>query len=476
MLDLYNIFTVHLFSSYTFYTNPFLPPFFLHIVILILISSVHILFSINNNLIDDRVGLPATPHALSLAINENDARVWYGRMVLAPDNAYVPSSLTIADTDTTSTATYGSIRQSLMNNLNSEEKNGVVPGIGCSSPNMKAVITTSSSSRGLQHGGDDTACAEDELFCWFRCMPLVDYNVEVCFSTERTLAVKCMNPRGQVLEGGMAHGDYFLECTDRTNETHPVTDFPMIEQQADDTVCMSDMWDEFIGADDYDHMVELTNVNGTETYLLWTIVEDDATAGGSKKLKARLVFDNVFGYLALGFANKDDTQHNGMNGANIIMAIPGGNYTADKGLDLTVDGSIATYVIHPEESAFRHWQTPIETEDTLSMVRDYEDTGCFTAITFESDHINGIKFNFDGTDEMIWGGNSNDIWMQYHGHEHRSRFTVDWNTGKMAFFGMPMEVITATDAGEVVNDVENGGPMKSGIVGIIALILVSLML
>ena len=394
-------------------------------------------------------------------------------MVLAPDNAYFPSSLAISDSDTTSTATYGSIRQSLMNRK-SVEKNGAVPRIGCSSPNMKAVITTS--SRGLQHGDDDTACAENELFCWFRCMPFADYDVELCFSTERTLAVKCMNPRGQVLEGGMAHGDYFLECTDRTNETHPVTDFPMIEQQADDTICTSDMWDEFIGTDDYDHMVELTNVNGTETYLLWSVVENDTTAGGGKKLKARLVFDNVFGYLALGFANQEDTQHNGMNGASIIMAIPGGNYTADKGLDLSVDGSIATYMIHPTESAFRHWQTPIETDDTMSMVRDYEDTVCFTAITFESDHINGIKFNFDGTDDMIWSGNSNDIWMQYHGHEHRSRFTVDWNTGKMAFFGMPMEDITATDAEEVIVGVENGGSTKSGIVGIIALILVSLML
>jgi hypothetical protein len=46
----------------------------------------------------------------------------------------------------------------------------------------------------------------------------------------------------------------------------------------------------------------------------------------------------------------------------------------------------------------------------------------------------------------------------------------------MAFFGMPMEDITATDAEEVVVGTENGGSTKSGIVGIIALILVSLML
>jgi hypothetical protein len=381
-------------------------------------------------------------------------------MVLAPDNAYFPS-LDISDT-----TTFGSIRQSLMN-LTSEKE---VVGIGCSSPNMKAVITTS--SRGLQHGSDEVTCAEDELFCWFRCMPFADYGVEMCFSTERNLQVKCMNPRGQVLKEGKAHGDYFPECTDRTNETHPVTDFPMIEQQ-DDTACTAKMWDEFIGTDDYDHIVDLTNPNGTETFLLWSIVEGDT---GNKKLKARLVFDNVFGYLALGFANQEDTDLNGMKGASIIMAIPGGNYSADKGLDLDVDGSIATYMIHPTESAFRHWMDPIETDDTKAMASDFEDTGCFTAITFESDHINGIKFNFDGTDDMIWGGNSNDIWMQYHGHEHRSRFTVDWNTGNMAFFGMPMDNITATDAGEVVVVAENGGSTKSGIIGIIALALVSLVL
>lgn len=420
-----------------------------------LLSYAYFQISINNKLVDGHAGLRATPHALTLSFLEDEARVWYGRMVLAPNDAYFPG---VAE------STFGEVRRFSMDS----SLNGDIPvGIGCSSPNMKAVITT---TRSLEsHEG--VKCAEDELFCWWRCMALADHDLSFDSCTERNLQVQCMNPRGQVLKDGEGHGDYFPECTNRTHDTHPVTDFPMIDQQ-DATVCTSEKWEEFIGADGYDHMVELTNPNGTETYLLWSVVEDDS---GNKKIKARLAFDNVFGWLALGFANVEDTVHNGMNGGSIIMAIPGGNYAADTGLDLAVDGSVATYKIDSENSAFRFWSTPIETGETKTTMADVEDTGCFTALTFESDHINGLKFNVNGTDEMIWGGNSNDIWMGYHGHAHRSRFTVDWNTGEMSFFGMgpPAETGPPVEKGAPA---ENVGSMKSAIVGIVSLACASLVL
>ena len=117
--------------------------------------------------------------------------------------------------------------------------------------------------------------------------------------------------------------------------------------------------------------------------------------------------------------------------------------------------------------------TPIETDETKTTAADVEESGCFTALTFESDHINGLKFNINGTDEMIWGGNSNDIWMGYHGHTHRSRFTVDWSTAEITFFGMPMETVAASDGQKVEG---SDGSMKSSVVGIISLAFASLVL
>ena len=412
--------------------------------------------SINNKLDKGHAGLRATPHALTLTARNDEARVWYGRMVLAPNDAYLPSVTGVAD------VTFGEVRQFI---VDSSASGDISSGIGCSTPNTKAVVAT---SRSLDSTGE-TECSEDELFCWFRCMPLAEHNITFDSCTERNLQVQCMNPRGQVHENGEDHGDYFPECTNRTHVSNPVTEFPKIDQQ-DAGVCTSEKWDEFIGADGYDHKVDLTNYNGTETYLLWSVVEGEA---GTMKVKARLAFDNVFGWLALGFANVEDTHLNGMNGASIIMAIPGGNYAPDAGLDLSVDGSVATYKIDVERTAFRFWDTPIETDETKSMVADFEDTGCFTALTFESDHINGLKFNLNGTDEMIWGGNSNDIWMSYHGHAHRSRFTINWNTGEMSIFVAPS---ADEDEGAGDEKVESGVSMRSGIIGVIYLAFSSLAL
>ena len=379
---------------------------------------------INGQLLHGSTGLRATPHALVLDTHDENvlARVWYGRMVLPPNNAYSPASPNY---------TFGKLRQSLVHSSTHGE--GVVPsGIGCSSPTLQTVIAaTSRRSLSEEGGAHDTTCAQDELFCWFGCMSLPEYNISSVFScTERNLSLECMNPRGQVHLNGEEHGDFFPACTDRTYETHPVTPFPTIDQQ-DESVCTSDLWTEFLMEESYDHQATLTRPNGTETILLWSIVDN---GDGSKKLKARLVFDNVFGWLAIGFANQTDVALNGMLGANILLAMPGGNYDAATGMDLSVGGTVATYKIDEEDTAFRHWQTPIDNEETQTTTTGFEDTDCFTALTFESDHINGQKFTFDGTDEMIWAGNHNDIWMSYHGPLDRARFAIDWNKDEGVVF------------------------------------------
>ena len=88
-------------------------------------------------------------------------------------------------------------------------------GIGCSTTNSKMVIHT---SRSLAEGHDDeeehegghgisaNQCADDEMFCWFRCMALTE---ETATCDERFLGLQCVDPRGLVVEDGAGHGDYF---------------------------------------------------------------------------------------------------------------------------------------------------------------------------------------------------------------------------------------------------------------------------
>ena len=133
----------------------------------------------------------------------------------------------------------------------------------------------------------------------------------------------------------------------------------------------------------------------------------------------------------MGFANKLDTIHNGMNGGKILLMVPGGNYSAVTGLDLSVGSNIGAYVIDDKDSAFRHWVDTGSAADGAS----HEHTDCFTALTFESDHISGQKFNLEeGSDEIIWAGNSNDYYVGYHSSESRARLTVNWLTGNVDFF------------------------------------------
>ena len=64
-------------------------------------------------------------------------------------------------------------------------------------------------------------------------------------------------------------------------------------------------------------------------------------------------------------------------------------------------------------------------------------TSCFTSLEFETDNINGLKFNTTGTDTLIWGANGDDTYVGYH-VRNRAKFVLDWETGK-ANFGDALE-------------------------------------
>ena len=139
-------------------------------------------------------------------------------MVLAPNDAYLPSS----------DLTFGEARRFLVKSSGDD----IPLGLGCSSPNTRTVVET---SRKLEGPSATSSCAEDEFFCWFRCQNLSEFELTPTSCSERNLKMQCVNPRGQVVPDGMKHGDYFPLCTNNTHETHPVTDVPKIEPQDEET-------------------------------------------------------------------------------------------------------------------------------------------------------------------------------------------------------------------------------------------------
>jgi hypothetical protein len=404
---------------------------------------------------DGRRHLRATPHAVSLKNHDDSqARVWYGRMVLPPTDALVAAE------STQTTLTYGDVRRRLV-----ETPDAYIPaGLGCSSPTMRA----------LQHSSnhdEPTACEKGTLFCWARCMELADYDITEEMCAEQDLAVKCINPRGQ-FQTGENHGDFWPACSNTTLEVTPYPEIPQTPKDVD----TSASWEAFLADTAYDHSFNLTNEKNKGVMLQWSVVDEDQGL-----VKGRLAFNDVFGWLAIGFAYPEG-RHNGMNGADILMALPGGNYTPRFGLEVpgktlpgtdeisveiskkksvaieterNPDGStVHEYMISHGGSSFRHWYEPTGIANAASM--NVVLTEYATALTFEVDGINGKKFNMTGYDDLIWGGNSKDYHVGYHGRGNRARFYINWVTGEGKLWTDEEEVVE-----EEVEEVSHDGEEHS---------------
>jgi len=162
-----------------------------------------------------------------------------------------------------------------------------------------------------------------------------------------------------------------------------------------------------------------------------------------------------------------------MNGGDIILALPGGTWTSMYGLKvpgltitpnsdeittavaknapLTIESdvnppesSVHEYQIDHDGSSFRHWSEPGKSNDGQNAVVVND---CFTALTFESDNINGHVFTVgdDVEDDMIWGGNSKDYHVGYHGRGNRARFYINWKTGEGRMWVKPEEEVEGDD-------------------------------
>jgi hypothetical protein len=344
--------------------------------------------------------LRAVPHFLKMSHHSSsDARVWYGLMVLPPAGAFHQ------DAD----MTFGDLRDHMINASRTQDSGNEALTMGCSSSRIARQL-------------EETSCAEGEsIYCWHRCMPIADYGVslDICAeesaSTGRALRLQCVNPRGQLyLEG---HGDYYPDCTDSTENS---TDYPTLPNYPrDDVNCTAEMWADFASDEGYDGVFKIQD---SVAHLMWNVVN---ATDGSLSIDGKLVFNGIFGYLSIGFP-KEGGRKNGMSGASIIMGLPGGNYSAVTGLDLSMETKVEEYVIDPDKSAFRHWSDAIEPAEGSEYA--IISTGCFTALTFKTSQINGIDFNINGEDALLWGANPVDYYAGYHGG-NRNVFKVNWKNG-----------------------------------------------
>ena len=108
-------------------------------------------------------------------------------------------------------------------------------------------------------------------------------------------------------------------------------------------------------------------------------------------------------------------------------------YSAKDGLDLSQGPSVDVYHIHPDASAFRHWDTPVtDTQPVTETAADGSE--CFSSLQFETEGISGIPFNFEGSDTMIWAMNGVDAYMGYHGGASRGFVDITWATGASKVF------------------------------------------
>jgi len=375
--------------------------------------------------------LRSTPHAMVMpsdaAAVDGTSRVWHGRMVLPPSGAIHPSH-------SSSGKTFGDVRRALIessldsaSSFVSTSQSGKL-SLGCSSPIEQARILAD----------EDVSCAEDSTYCWHRCMPHEDRGINVGVCAQRNLQLQCINPREQVYISG--HGDFYPACS---NSSEPASDYPTLpDYPRDEATCTVDAWKEFSKTDGYTHVFDRLGDNrgnrgfwegatskgqGKVAKFMWNVAEDGETIDG------KLVFNNLFGYLAIGIASEGG-KHNGMNGASIIMAIPGGNYSSKLGLDLGMDDTVLEYEIDHNGSSFRHWSDPLSARDTSSY--SHESTECFTSLSFKTDNINDNPLvNATGMGDLVWAGNPKDYFCGSHGRGQdgrgdRDRFAVDWKTGK----------------------------------------------
>jgi len=361
--------------------------------------------------------LRAVPHAMNMPdLANRSVRTWYGRMVLPPVDAVHPEN----------GKTFGEIRELM---ISGQEE---VLGLAC---------TGSASARQLE----EVLCEEGTLYCWHRCMNHTEYypvSPDIC--ADDGLELKCVNPRGQHYVKG--HGDFYPNCAPAN--TVPATPFPTLPTYPRDNVtCSQEEWNKYAGTTgEYAYCHDIGKFD--KARFCWSV------DGGS--IDGRLSYNGLYGYLAFGFSSGGEGIM-GMFGAEIIMGLPGGNFTPVDGLDLSLNATVKEYVISDAYTRFRHWSQPVPDRDTSSYA--VNSTDCFTSLTFKTDSINSRTFNVTGTDVMLWAANGKDTFVEFHGQDQRDLFEIEWASGSVTQISGVEKEEHSPDGGE--HDKKDGATPSS---------------
>mmetsp|Transcript_83320 Transcript_83320/g.166326 ORF Transcript_83320/g.166326 Transcript_83320/m.166326 type:complete len:714 (-) Transcript_83320:84-2225(-) len=364
--------------------------------------------------------LRSTPHSLFAPVTTpNSARVWYGRMVLPPHDALSPEH---------DTKTFGNIRDSMIAAVREgKQDEEEVMALGCSG--------------GLRADQRELAeCLVGEIWCWNRCMNTtanqgVYYGVsqDICAAQGKNL--QCTDVLDRIYDPDFdSHGDYFPACSASTQLVD--SDFPTLPNYPRDAAtCDPTAWEIYASTTGYDFSYDLGGLGR----LMWNV--------NGEYITAKMVYNGLFGFLAWGFRNPTGSKM-GMQGAPIVMAQPGGDYTLTGGLNLSAPGTVKEYIIHHQQSRFRFWQgsgqvasafgsSTIPTVTQHLTDASYDVGDCFSSMTFTSDQIAGQKFNVGGTDQLIWAANVENKYVEHHGRGNRGLVEITWMAGGAPFADYP---------------------------------------
>jgi hypothetical protein len=289
--------------------------------------------------------LTAVPHALIMpeagsSTEAAEARVWFGRMFLPPDDAVNPET----------GLTFGKMK-SLLNNDEATTRDhdqdldiAAVLNLGCS--DGKAIRRVMA---------EDNCDPDNQIYCWHRCYDLTDTaNPDYC--AEQNLGFACTSDAWDgIYEGG--HGAFTPRCTNSTTLESDLTPEPL--PPAPQT-CDFDVKG-MRRAEGYTHLMELKE---DSTYFMWRLANQPYCKTCVPVVEGALVQLGNVGWLSLGVSNKGGKKK-GMNGGHVLMGIVSDGGTTER---------IAEYEIHPVTSPFDTWNADVP--QTVQSMGFYTLHGC----------------------------------------------------------------------------------------------------
>lgn len=280
--------------------------------------------------------------------------------------------------------------------------------------------------------GELAACAVDELYCWYRCMPLVNrggfaVSDESCGADDMRL--NCTDPFGQPSDG-LQHGDFYPACTDLATATHAPTLAPVDSEKCDGAFAAFEQKERDAGWFGAAPLVyagrsfEAASFTPLETgTLYWNVTN---VADGFATIKLKRTLSGRFGWSALGLANSGGL-HNGMNGAPVLMAIHGGNALGPAYADVN------QFRIDDDLTPFRTWGTAQSTDSSFTEAHlEVHADECYVAYELTVRVWGGLQINASECHDLIWASSvdtkmADDPLFLAHGyHESRGHLSLNF--------------------------------------------------